>query len=328
MTLISRIFSLLILLGSALVAVDASAQQASYAGGPAFDAPASQSVDVAAMFVDGEFAPATLCNFEYEPIPLPEAPDPEDGEIEAEAIAVPEYGYLGYVPGGAYVHIDYWLGDAEWDNSVELGINGQSGNTESLSLRSGAKIKREGAATKTIADIIYARTSNNGKRTQNNALSNAKIEWPFSNRRWHFYAKNGLEYDEFKDFDLRLWVSGGLGYQVVQTDDTKLTVELGSGFSKEYGSPDEEYKPEGAMTVMLDHDFNKRNSLEAKYEYYPEWEQFGEYRSITDVGYKILLDDEANLSLKFGLINRFDSTPGVDKKKNDVNYSVLLLWKL
>ncbi|MCC9607043.1 DUF481 domain-containing protein [Blastopirellula sp. JC732] len=285
-------------------------------------------VNVAAMFIDGDFAPETLlCNFEYEPIPIPDV-NADVGDIEAEAIGDPDYGYLGYVPGGQYVHIDYWFGEAKWDSSVELGINGQTGNTESLSLRSGAKVKRVGAATTTIADIIYARTSNNGVPTQDNALFNAKIEWPFVNKRWHIYAKNGMEYDAFKDFGLRLWVSGGMGYEVVKTDDTDLTVELGSGFSKEFDSPDDEYKPEGAMTILFDHNFNKRHSFEGKYEYYPEWQEFGEYRSISDIGYKILLDDTANLSLKFGVINRFDSTPGVDKKKNDTNYSILLIWKL
>ncbi|UUO06565.1 DUF481 domain-containing protein [Blastopirellula sp. J2-11] len=317
----------------AFMATNALAQDASYAHFDGFDASApaeTREVDVAAMFVDGDFAPATLCNFEYEPIPIPDMPelDPADGTIEAETIGDPDYGYLGYVPGGEFVHIDYWFGPAKWDSSFELGINGQTGNTDSLSLRSGGKIKREGAATKTLVDIIYARTSNDGKRTQNNSLFNAKIEWPFVNKRWHVYAKNGMEYDEFKDFDLRLWISAGMGYEVVKTADTDLTVELGSGFSKEYGSPDDEYKPEGAMTVFIDHAFNKRHSVEGKYEYYPEWEEFGEYRSISDIGYKILLDEEANLSLKFGVINRFDSTPGVNKKKNDTNYSILIIWKL
>lgn len=315
----------------ACLAANAFAQDVMNANAVMQMPPPAPQVDVEAMFIDGDFMPATLCNFEYEPIPLPDMPeivDPEDGEIEAEAIADPEFGYLGYVPGGQYVHVDYWFGPAKWESSVELGINGQTGNTESLSLRSGGKIKRVGSATTTIADIIYARTTNNGVATQDNALSNAKIEWPFVNRRWHFFAKNGLEYDKFKDFGLRLWVSGGMGYQVVKTEDTQLTVELGSGFSKEFDSPDDAYKPEGAMTIQLDHKFNQRNSFEGKYEYYPEWEQFGEYRSISDVGYKILLDDSANLSLKFGVINRFDSTPGVDKKKNDTNYSILLLWKL
>ncbi|TWT32708.1 DUF481 domain-containing protein [Blastopirellula retiformator] len=312
------------------VVANAFAQDAAFAYAAEEPAAARPEVDVEAMFIDGDFMPATLCNFEYEPIPLPEFPDvnADVGDIEAEAIGEPDYGYLGYVPGGNYVHIDYWLGDAKWDSSIELGINGQTGNTDSLSLRSGAKIKREGKATKTIADIIYARTSNDGVPTQDNALSNLKIEWPFVNKRWHVYAKNGMEYDAFKDFGLRLWVSGGMGYEVVKTDDTDLTVELGSGFSKEFDSPDEEYVPEGAMTIFFDHNFNKWHSLEGKYEYYPEWEQFGEYRSISDIGYKILLDDAANLSLKFGVINRFDSTPGANKNKNDTNYSILLLWKL
>src|SRR3954464_4312922 len=36
-----------------------------------------------------------------------------------------------------------WLGPAPWDSGVELGLNGSSGTSDSLSLRTGAYIKRE-----------------------------------------------------------------------------------------------------------------------------------------------------------------------------------------
>src|SRR4051812_28328934 len=36
-----------------------------------------------------------------------------------------------------------WLGPAPWDSGVELGLNGSSGTSDSLSVRTGAYIKRE-----------------------------------------------------------------------------------------------------------------------------------------------------------------------------------------
>ncbi len=40
-----------------------------------------------------------------------------------------------------------------------------------------------------------------------------------------------------------------------------------------------------------------------------------------------LLDEEANLSLKLSAQDRYDSTPN-GLRPNDINYSILLLWKL
>ena len=44
-------------------------------------------------------------------------------------------------------------------------------------------------------------------------------------------------------------------------------------------------------------------------------------------GWEVLLSHAANLSLKLGLIDRYDSTPN-GLERNDLNYTALLLWKL
>jgi hypothetical protein len=64
-----------------------------------------------------------------------------------------------------------------------------------------------------------------------------------------------------------------------------------------------------------------------KVDYFPEWEDFGQYRVVSDAGWEIDLDKPKNMSLRFTVNDRYDSTPnGVDP--NLVNYAVLLNWKL
>ena len=46
-----------------------------------------------------------------------------------------------------------------------------------------------------------------------------------------------------------------------------------------------------------------------------------------DISWELVLDDVNNLSLKVGVIDRYDSTPN-GAEPNDVDYSVLLLWSL
>jgi hypothetical protein len=41
--------------------------------------------------------------------------------------------------------------------------------------------------------------------------------------------------------------------------------------------------------------------------------------------WEVVLDEVAHLSLKFSVIDRYDSTPN-GKKPNDLDYSTVLLW--
>jgi hypothetical protein len=62
-------------------------------------------------------------------------------------------------------------------------------------------------------------------------------------------------------------------------------------------------------------------------DYYPAWEDFHDYRLVTNAYWEILLDDQTNLSLKLGAVDRYDSTPN-GALPNDIDYFVTLLWKL
>ncbi|MEX1039517.1 MAG: DUF481 domain-containing protein [Pirellulaceae bacterium] len=251
----------------------------------------------------------------------------EKPEAVQEEIGLRDYGWLDMVPYGYYAHMDYWLGEAKWNNSLELGINGQTGNTESLSLRGGARLRREGKYTTTSANVRHLRTSNRGIRTQNNAIMDSRFELPFKTfDRWHLFETNFLEFDEFKVFDLRLAVNGGLGYKIIKTDATDFTMSVGSGFSREYGSPNEEMVPEGMMGWTLNQQFTSRHSIEGKYEIFPDWGDFSQYRSVGEFAYKVMLDEDNRLSMKFSVVNRFDSSSN-GTEKNDMDYAVLLLWK-
>jgi hypothetical protein len=67
--------------------------------------------------------------------------------------------------------------------------------------------------------------------------------------------------------------------------------------------------------------------LYAKLDYFPEWDQFGEFRLVADAGWEIELVNPSNLSLKISANDRYDSTPN-GAEPHLVNYSVLLLLKL
>jgi hypothetical protein len=219
-----------------------------------------------------------------------------------------------------------WFPWDGWENSAELGINGATGNTESLTVQSGARFKR--AANGNLFDlrILQNRTSNAGTIAQNNVLTYADYERDFGQSRWNAFIKQGLEYDELRDFDLRYFINSGLGFRWIDNEGHLLSSRFGAGVSRDFGGNQDRWTPEALFGVTYEQQVNPRNRLVAKFDYFPAWEDFGQFRTITDLAWEYLLSEDRNLSLKLGALHRHDSQP-VTARPNDLNYSALLLYK-
>ena len=240
----------------------------------------------------------------------PVMPDP----IE---VSGPQFSPPWYHPAG-------WFGP-QWDGSLELGLNGQEGNSVSENFRLGWGLKRETQRTLWDTTFIYNKASNQDLLTANNWLLLSNIDFKLKNPRWTAFTKLGLEFDDFKAFDLRLFLNSGLGYYLIKTPITTLRSRFGAGASREFGAVDEEWKPEAVFGIDFEHELSKRQKIKVIHDYYPNWEDFSDYRMVTDASWQLLIDTESNLSLKIGALNRYDSTPN-GAKHNDLNYSALLLW--
>jgi hypothetical protein len=263
----------------------------------------------------------------YEPLPpgamlplgemLPETPPGEISETVLPAPELVEYGFFD--PG-------YWFPTDGWSNSFEIGVNGSTGNAETLSMRTGAHIQRKAGAADYTLDFKYAKTLANGTETQHNALVNSNIETTLGDSLWTTFWKTSLEYDEFKAWDVRVAMNAGVGYHLLKTDEAKLIARFGSGVSREVGGPADDYVPEAVYGLEFNRKINRRQKFYGTIEYFPDWTDYRDYRLVTNAGWELVLDEESNLSLKLGAIDRYDSTPH-GRKPNDLDYSLVLLWK-
>ena len=113
----------------------------------------------------------------------------------------------------------------------------------------------------------------------------------------------------------------------MDTDTTQFRPRFGSGVSREFGGVDEEWKPEAVFGFDFTRQISSRQEFKATVDYFPVWGDFADYRLLTDISWELVLDEVNNLSLKVGVIDRYDSTPN-GAQPNDVDYSVLLLWSL
>ena len=84
--------------------------------------------------------------------------------------------------------------------------------------------------------------------------------------------------------------------------------------------------PELNLGFDYEHKLSKRQKIKASVEYYPDVTEFNDFRLVSKADWEVLLDEEMNLSLKFSASNRFKN-PNPGGKLNDVDYSMVLLWK-
>lgn len=212
-----------------------------------------------------------------------------------------------------------------WEGNVELGLNGTEGNTETFNIRLGVTAKHK---TETLVQTLQFTTiqkSANGAMTANTALLDGRLEWPMPNSPWNYFLHGLAEYDEFKAFNVRLSGDTGVGYEWIQNDVTTFITRTGLSASYEMGGPDNTVHPELLFGGEYKHKFNATHSISLKADFYPNVQDFSDFRLNTVASWEIALAEAWGLSLKLSIIDRYDSTPQ-GAKPNDLDYSTLLIW--
>jgi putative salt-induced outer membrane protein YdiY len=214
-----------------------------------------------------------------------------------------------------------------WNSHAEFGLDGSEGNATTLAIQTGLEMKRATDVYTLAVDIDYRQANNRNVTTEDNGRFNLDYDRLIGDSSWSAFAKYGMEWDRFKAFDLRLNVNGGLGYYWVRDDTATLATRFGAGASRKIGAPlDDDWVPEAVFGLEAERQLTSRQKLKGRIDYFPAWENFSDYRIVTDVSWEILLDGSENLSLKLAATDRYDSTPQ-GAEPNDVYYSLLLLYK-
>jgi putative salt-induced outer membrane protein YdiY len=253
-------------------------------------------------------------------LPIPKADD--------SAVADPATKALIEEQPGAWYSPQIWFGPEPWDSGVELGLNGSSGTSDSVSFRTGAYLKRESRFSKLDFNSNYNLTIGDGKESQNNAMLDLTNDWLLDDKSpWTLFAKGNVFYDKFASFDLQTNANIGIGYRWVHRPDLDFTTRVGAGAEREFGGDDNTWVPESLVGAEYTQRISKTEKLYAKIEYFPQWEPFGEFRAVADAGWEIALMQPSNLSMKFSVSDRYDSTPD-GTNPHLLNYSVLMLLKL
>jgi len=212
-----------------------------------------------------------------------------------------------------------------WEGNVELGLNGSTGNSETHTWRAGLHAARKSPFTELAVDANYKNSRRNSVVIADRLFIDWRWEWLFEDSHFTAFVHGTTEFDEFRAFDVRATADAGVGYQVVESDIDSLRLRAGAGAAREIGGPDETFVPEGVLGFNYTRKLTKKQRLNFKTEYFVDWTDWGDWRLNTKADWQIILDQEAHLSLKLGVSDRYDSTPN-GANPNDLDYSALLLW--
>ncbi|HVT30970.1 MAG TPA: DUF481 domain-containing protein [Lacipirellulaceae bacterium] len=291
---------------------------------PPLDSPAAAATEAASSpLPPPATAPASdpATGSPLEDLPLPAAADAAADAANATA------GLLVNQPSPWNVPT-IWLGPEPWDSGVELGLNGSSGTSDSLSMRTGAYMRRESRFSKLNISGDYNLTMSGGTSTQNNAQFDVCNDWKIDDSSpWTLFGASNVFYDKFAAYDLQTNLNIGVGYRFVHTSDLDFMGRVGGGTSRDFGGVEDKWVPEGLAGFEYSQKVSQTQKFYAKFDYYPEFDEAGEYRFVADTGWEIALVHPSNVSLKISASDRYDSaSDGVNPQL--LNYSVLLLLKL
>jgi putative salt-induced outer membrane protein YdiY len=217
--------------------------------------------------------------------------------------------------------------DKIWDGSFNLGLDGSQGNTEAFNFRFAFNATRKTEFSVLSSNLDYKKQTAQAETTADRLYYEGRCERLLTPSRWSVFFHETIEYDRSQPFNVRDTSDIGLGYRLIKTDITTLIGRFGGGFSHEYGGPENgEYIPEAVFGCQLECQISKRQKFLGAVEYAPDVGEFLRYRIRTQAAWELLLDQEKNLGLRMGILERYNSVPN-GALPNDLDYALMLMWK-
>ncbi|MEO0512897.1 MAG: DUF481 domain-containing protein [Planctomycetota bacterium] len=239
---------------------------------------------------------------------------PEDAAALAAQEAAPDFAQQGFFDG--------WTGD------VTLGLNGADGNAQRNTIRLGASANKETTKWKLTNAIVYANSQDDGEESEDRFRADFRQERKLDNKpRWSAFVREEYTYDEFDNFLHRFGAFGGVGYKAIDREKYQLKFIGGAGTLYETGNGTEPgFFPEAFGGVELDWQITEKQKFHFDNTSFFDIAGANEVRNVTNLTWEVLVDEAANLSLKSGFRNEYDSGAQSPNVKNDIEYFLLLAF--
>ncbi len=218
--------------------------------------------------------------------------------------------------------------DVVWSGSASLGLHGASGNTERLNVRGDLALSRDTARFETDFSAVYSYATEEGTESANRFDTKLRNDWLIADSPWRYYARARYEFDEFQDWRHRVSGGPGVGYLWSKTESLYFLTRAGMDLTREFDGVDNTITPEAVLGLDLQYNLSESQRLVWVFDFMPDVSEFGPYRFETNAALELDIDRSNGLFLRVGVEDRYDSTPGPEKKRNDFVYFITLGWKM
>jgi len=213
-----------------------------------------------------------------------------------------------------------------WSGSFAAGLNGKSGNSQSVDLNIEMNWDRETVSSKTDLIANYFYSTNQLATVTDRFFGQARRELKIRGGRASGFGQIALNWDRFKNYDYRIALHSGLSYEVLTEDFRAFTTRWGAGASKEVGAIIDDWIPELQFGADWEREITDTVKSYCSVDYYPSFKNFDEYRVNTTAGLEFLIDTERDINFRIFAFNRYDSTPPVGNVSSDLDYGFALAF--
>jgi putative salt-induced outer membrane protein YdiY len=168
----------------------------------------------------------------------------EDGS--AETMPLERIAYVNPTPRQGGPGVSY-------GGRVNLGYSRSAGNSDNERLYGDGELRVRHRDYRWAVGGEARESKDDGVTSESNWLARGSYD-RFVRPREFLYARSTLEHDEFRDIDLRTTVGAGYGFQAIETDTTRLSLQAGVDYVniQRVVAADEEY-PAAGWGISFDH---------------------------------------------------------------------------
>ena len=204
-----------------------------------------------------------------------------------------------------------------WSRNFGIGFSGSSGNSADASFNASVAMARATDNYRGAFNSSYFFASQNGDQTTNEFFMNYQHDFLFNESPYYVFVQSRYQYDAFQAWENRISGSGGLGYNLLTRKTFDLRGEIGFGFSRSWGT-EPGWRPEGVIGLTANWTPFDGQSIRADITYYPDFDNFSQYRILANAAYIVAITQLDGLSLKLGVKDEYDSSqPG---ENNNLKY--------
>ncbi len=215
---------------------------------------------------------------------------------------------------------------ADWDARLEVGLGFGDGNSQYLNFNTAFKAKKETKKDRWAFDAAYFLNESDGSRSKDEATIGLQKDWLLPDSPWFYFTNGRFDYDRFASYDQRVSGAGGVGYDWIKTDDLSVTLSAGLGATREFGSDNEDVKPEALLGAKGTWKITDNQTLAAKTTFYPDLGDVGEFRWVNSAEWLIKINQDDGISFKLGAEHEHNSEVDAGVKKNDLKVYAALVW--